>query len=92
MLSVVCGHSCGNVCDCLQPHVTRHLTDRHDILGLICPCLLQELAEMVLSERTCTGQLTSHPQSRDIQFENFSLLFHGHELIQDSTLELNYGR
>ena len=47
---------------------------------------------MVLSERTCTGQLTSHPQSRDIQFENFSLLFHGHELIQDSTLELNYGR
>eukprot|EP00891_Asterochloris_glomerata_P004353 jgi/Astpho2/4353/fgenesh1_pg.00066_%23_4_t len=52
----------------------------------------QELAEMVLSERTCTGQLTSHPQSRDIQFENFSLLFHGHELIQDSTLELNYGR
>ena len=55
-------------------------------------CLFQEMAEMVLSERTCTGQLTSHPQSRDIQFENFSLLFHGHELIQDSTLELNYGR
>ena len=63
-----------------------------EISSLSCPCLFQELAEMVLSERTCTGQLTSHPQSRDIQFENFSLLFHGHELIQDSTLELNYGR
>jgi ATP-binding cassette subfamily F protein 2 len=52
----------------------------------------KELEAMVLSERTCTGQLTSHPQSRDIQFQNFSLLFHGAELITDSTLELNYGR
>ena len=52
----------------------------------------KQLEEMVLSERTCTGILTSHPQSRDIQFENFSLLFHGHELITDTNLELNYGR
>lgn len=52
----------------------------------------KQLEEMVLSERTCTGILTSHPQSRDIQFENFSLLFHGHELISDTNLELNYGR
>ena len=52
----------------------------------------RQLEEMVLSERTCTGILTSHPQSRDIQFENFSLLFHGHELISDTNLELNYGR
>ncbi len=52
----------------------------------------KQLEEMVLSERTCTGILTSHPQSRDIQFENFSLLFHGHELISDTDLELNYGR
>ena len=52
----------------------------------------KQLEEIVLSERTCTGILTSHPQSRDIQFENFSLLFHGHELISDTNLELNYGR
>ena len=52
----------------------------------------RQLEEMVLSERTCTGILTSHPQSRDIQFENFSLLFHGHELISDTNLNLNYGR
>ena len=52
----------------------------------------QQMEDMVLSERTCTGILTSHPQSRDVQFENFSLLFHGHELISDTNLELNYGR
>lgn len=52
----------------------------------------RQMEDMVLSERTCTGILTSHPQSRDIQFENFSLLFHGHELISDTNLELNYGR
>ena len=45
-----------------------------------------------VSDRACTGNLTSHPQSRDIHFESFSLLFHGHELLQDSDLELNYGR
>ena len=44
------------------------------------------------SERTCTGILTSHPQSRDIQIEKFTLLFHGHALLEDTDLELNYGR
>ncbi|KAK9809880.1 hypothetical protein WJX72_000914 [[Myrmecia] bisecta] len=45
-----------------------------------------------LSERSCTGVLTSHPQSRDIHFESFTMLFHGAELIVDSSLELNFGR
>jgi len=43
-------------------------------------------------DRSCTGILTSHPQSRDIQFEKFTLLFHGHMLLEDTNLELNYGR
>lgn len=43
-------------------------------------------------ERSCTGILTSHPQSRDIQMEKFTLLFHGHMLLEDTNLELNYGR
>ena len=45
-----------------------------------------------ISDRACTGILTSHPQARDIHLESFSLLFHGHELLQDCNLELNYGR
>lgn len=50
------------------------------------------LAEFELNDRSTTGVLTSHPQSRDIHFESFSLLFHGHELLTDTRLELNYGR
>lgn len=42
--------------------------------------------------RSCTGVLASHPQSRDIQIDSFTLLFHGHELLQDTRLELNFGR
>ncbi|NP_001307418.1 hypothetical protein Zm00014a_036241 [Zea mays] len=45
-----------------------------------------------LSDRTCTGVLASHPLSRDIHIESLSLTFHGHDLIVDSDLELNYGR
>ena len=46
----------------------------------------------ISNDRTCTSILTSHPQSRDIHLESFTLLFHGHELLADSSLELNFGR
>ena len=46
----------------------------------------------ITNERTCTSILTSHPQSRDIHLESFTLLFHGHELLVDTDLELNFGR
>ena len=44
------------------------------------------------SGRTVTGVLTSHPQSRDIHIESVTLLFHGHQLLEDTKIELNYGR
>ncbi|KAE8782361.1 ABC transporter F family member 1 [Hordeum vulgare] len=50
------------------------------------------IAALNLSDRTCTGVLASHPLSRDIHIESLSLTFHGHDLIVDSELELNYGR
>ncbi|AQK39776.1 ABC transporter F family member 1 [Zea mays] len=50
------------------------------------------VAALKLSDRTCTGVLASHPLSRDIHIESLSLTFHGHDLIVDSELELNYGR
>ncbi|CAI5977104.1 unnamed protein product [Closterium sp. NIES-64] len=43
-------------------------------------------------DRSCTGVLASHALSRDIHVVGFSLNFHGHELVADTTLELNYGR
>lgn len=54
--------------------------------------LADALEEFALNDRSTTGVLTSHPQSRDIHFESFSLLYHGHELLTDTRLELNYGR
>ncbi|ODV82228.1 ATP-binding cassette protein [Suhomyces tanzawaensis NRRL Y-17324] len=45
-----------------------------------------------LSDRVTTGVLESLVTSRDIKISSLSLLFHGKVLIQDSVLELNYGR
>uniref|UniRef100_A0A0V0HGC8 Putative ovule protein n=1 Tax=Solanum chacoense TaxID=4108 RepID=A0A0V0HGC8_SOLCH len=54
--------------------------------------LTNGVGDIQLSDRTCTGVLCSHPLSRDIRIESLSLTFHGHDLIVDSELELNYGR
>lgn len=48
--------------------------------------------EYGLSDRVTTGVLESLVTSRDIKLSSVSLLFHGKVLLQDSTLELNYGR
>lgn len=45
-----------------------------------------------LSDRVTTGVLTSLESSRDAKISSVSLVFHGRVLIQDTTLELNYGR
>ncbi|SCU86534.1 LAMI_0D02520g1_1 [Lachancea mirantina] len=45
-----------------------------------------------ISDRVVTGVLDSLETSRDVKLSSVSLLFHGKVLIQDSQLELNYGR
>ncbi|XP_055354247.1 ATP-binding cassette sub-family F member 2-like [Paramacrobiotus metropolitanus] len=52
-----------------------------------------ELKELDMNSefRTCTGVLASHPQSRDLKIHNFSVNFHGFELLRDTQLELNAG-
>lgn len=50
------------------------------------------MASMKLSARSVTGVLSSHPASRDIHIDRFSLTFHGAELLSDTRLELNCGR
>ncbi|GKV01275.1 hypothetical protein SLEP1_g13842 [Rubroshorea leprosula] len=54
--------------------------------------LSEGVGSLQISDRTCTGVLCSHPLSRDIRIESLSVTFHGHDLIVDSVLELNYGR
>lgn len=55
--------------------------------------LAVEMKEMDVNAeyRTCTGVLTSHQQSRDLKIYNFSVNFHGCELLTDTNLELNAG-
>lgn len=44
------------------------------------------------SNRNATGVLTSHPDSKDIKIESFSLTFYSQVLIQETNIELNFGR
>jgi len=50
------------------------------------------VANLKLSARSVTGVLSSHPASRDVHIDRFSLTFHGVELLSDTRLELNCGR
>ncbi|KAJ1406179.1 ABC transporter F family member 1 [Sesbania bispinosa] len=50
------------------------------------------IVDIQIFDRTCTCVLCSYPLSRDIRIESPSVTFHGHDLIADSELELNYGR
>lgn len=45
-----------------------------------------------ISDRVTTGVLASLATSRDVKVNSVSLVFHGKVLIQDATLELNFGR
>jgi ATP-binding cassette subfamily F protein 2 len=44
------------------------------------------------SNRTASGVLTSQSDARDIKIEEFSLNFYSQSLVQDSSIELNFGR
>ncbi|VAH86958.1 unnamed protein product [Triticum turgidum subsp. durum] len=50
------------------------------------------LAAVQLSDRTCTAVLTSHQEKESCEIESLTLTFHGHDLLVDTELELNYGR
>lgn len=45
-----------------------------------------------ISDRVTTGVLASLETSRDIKITSVSLVFHGKVLVQDTSLELNFGR
>ncbi|CAI2175356.1 15694_t:CDS:10 [Funneliformis geosporum] len=46
----------------------------------------------ISGERTATGVLASQPRSRDIKIEQYSLSFYGRVLIENATIEFNFGR
>lgn len=53
---------------------------------------LEQDMELNAEARACTGVLALHDRSRDIKIENFSITFHGVELLSDTKLELNCSR
>ncbi|EMR11291.1 hypothetical protein PNEG_00320 [Pneumocystis murina B123] len=50
------------------------------------------LNKLSLGDRNATGVLTSRLMSRDIKIEQYTLSFHGRVLIENATIELNYGQ
>ena len=42
--------------------------------------------------RAVTGVLGVSPKSRDIKIDDFSIMFHGFEILTDTKLELNFGQ
>lgn len=53
---------------------------------------LERDLELNAQARSCTGVLGIHPRSRDIKIDNFSVAFHGAEILTDTKCELNCGR
>ncbi|RXG71871.1 ATP-binding cassette sub-family F member 2 [Armadillidium vulgare] len=58
---------------------------------ILCKKLEEEM-RIAAEARSCTGVLGIHPRARDIKIDNFSITFHGCEMLQDTKLELNCGR
>jgi ATP-binding cassette subfamily F protein 2 len=46
----------------------------------------------ISTDRTATGVYTSQERSRDIKIDSYSLNFHGRILIDNASIELNFGR
>ena len=43
-------------------------------------------------DRSATGVLVSMPESRDVKIDSFQLSFHGRLLVENGSIELNYGQ
>ncbi|KAF8861982.1 putative ABC transporter ATP-binding protein ARB1 [Acephala macrosclerotiorum] len=54
--------------------------------------LADQMDKHGLSDRVTTGVLSSLKQSRDVKITSVSLVFHGRVLLNDTTMELTYGR
>jgi len=52
---------------------------------------LEEEARLAAEARACTGVRGIHEMARDIKIDNFSVTFHGANLLQDTKLELSSG-
>ena len=71
--------------------ITFYQTNEFRYLEELC-ARLEEEANLAAEARACTGVLGIHPMAKDIKIDNFSVTFHGAELIVDSKVELSCGQ
>ena len=57
-----------------------------------CNGVENSMDNLKISTTACTGVLGSHPDARDLHILQFSITFHGVELLVDAKLEVNNGR
>lgn len=53
---------------------------------------IEALEKNKINARTATGEWAATPKSRDIHITSFSVSYYGRPLVQETDLELNYGR
>jgi len=53
---------------------------------------IEALEKTKVTARTATGEWAASPTSRDIHITSFSVAYYGRPLVQETDLELNYGR
>lgn len=60
--------------------------------GDATPKHVETAEELNAAERVATGVLASEKRSRDVKITSFSLTLHGRNLVEDTTIELNWGQ
>jgi ATP-binding cassette subfamily F protein 2 len=53
---------------------------------------IEALEKNKINARTATGEWAATPKSKDIHITSFSVSYYGRPLVQETDLELNYGR
>lgn len=69
----------------------RLIEENGDCVDKVTAMLERDL-ELAAQARSCTGVLGIAAESRDVKIDNLSITFHGCEILNDTRLELNYGR
>lgn len=77
--------------DLVQLEKEKLIEENGDCVDELTAMIEKDL-ELAAQARSCTGVLGLPALSRDIKIDNLSITFHGVEILNETRLELNYGR
>lgn len=75
----------------IDPIKAKLIEENEDCVDELTAMIERDL-ELAAQARSCTGVLGIAEMSRDIKIDNLSVTFHGVEILNETKLELNYGR